>query len=933
MKNKAAPSKQAKPGEIEVSLELATGLLHSMQEGLVVLDPKGIILDANPAFCQMTGYSREELVGRGPPFPYWPPEEYESIQAALNNALDGIVTNFETFYMHQNGERFPVAVRPFVVKNKAGKIISYSATVKDITARKTTQEALQTSEELFRRIVQSAQEGIWRINGDSLTDYVNPKMALMMGYEPEEMFGRPIDDFLDDESRDLLAYHIERRKRGIADQFEFKYMRKNGSALWAFVSTNPITNASGDYVGAVALLTDTTERKRAEAALWEADQKLRLHFEQSPMAVIEWDLDFRVTRWNPAAGAIFGYSRDEALGRHASFIVPESFRPQVDEKFQALLKQSGGQRSTNENLCRDGKTILCEWYNTPLIDERGTVTGVACLAMDVTERQLLQKLLTWKRDILEMISSTASLHEVLSRLTIGLEKQLPDALCSALLLDDDGIHLRLGAAPSLPEAYNRAIDGMAIGPTAGSCGTAAYTGRQVIVADIGSDPLWGDYRELALGHDLRACWSTPIHGKEGKILGTYAIYFREPRQPTPSQLEVISRVVNLTRIAIQWKQSEASLRESEERFHTLFENASDAIFITQGELFIECNARTLEMFGCQSRDQILGHTPYEFSPRLQPDGRNSTESAIEKINATLNGQPQFFEWMHTKLDGTPFPAEVNLIKVEVGGKMLHQAIIRDISERKQAEEMIRQQNAELESRVKKRTSALSKANKALRGHMVTRRRLEKQILEISEREQKRIGQDLHDDLGQQLAGIWCLSQLLESSLVAQKSPEAAAAAKITGQLKESLELTRKLAQGLYPVALQADGLSFALDELAKRTTEIYKISCRCKCRQKHVMDHTVATHLYRIAQEAITNATKHGHAQKIEIELSSNSRHTYLTVINDGMPMAEKTADGDGMGLRIMKYRADMIGGKLSVESNKHNAGTSVTCMIQKAGN
>ncbi|MCE9519584.1 MAG: PAS domain S-box protein, partial [Verrucomicrobia bacterium] len=385
---------------------------------------------------------------------------------------------------------------------------------------------------------------------------------------------------------------------------------------------------------------------------------------------------------------------------------------------------------------------------------------------------------------------------------------------------------------------------------------------------------------------------------------------------------------HVARIAIERKQSESALRDSEEKFHALFENASDAIIITEDDLFIDCNARSLEMFGCHSRDQFLGHPPYEFSPPFQPDGRDSTELALEKLNAALNGQPQFFEWTHTKLDGTPFPAEVSLVKVEVGDKTLIQGIVRDISERKRAEETIRQQNAELETRVDQRTAELSKANKELRSLMTTRRQLEKEILEISEREQKRIGQDLHDDLGQQLAGIWCLSQLLESSLVTQNSSDAAAAAKITKQLQESLELTRKLAQGLYPVALQAEGLSSALEELARRTTEMFKVNCVCKCPQQLVLDYTVATHLYRIAQEAITNAIKHGRAKNIEIELSSNTRQTYLTINNDGISMAKKPINGDGMGLRIMKYRADMIGGNLSIKSNNDNEGTSVTCMI-----
>ncbi|MFT4546934.1 MAG: PAS domain S-box-containing protein [Verrucomicrobiales bacterium] len=436
-------------------------------------------------------------------------------------------------------------------------------------------------------------------------------------------------------------------------------------------------------------------------------------FEQTPMAFIEWDLQFRVSRWNLAAQMVFGFSAKEAVGQHASFIVPEKYRDHVDQVWAALSKNSGGERSTNENVTKEGRPILCEWYNTVLIDEQGAVTGVASIVMDFTERQQVRQLLAWEKSALELVSSPVSLHYLLDRLAEGLEQQLEGAFCSILLLDDDGVHLRHGAAPSLPDAYNRLIDGVAIGPSVGSCGTAAHENRQVIVTDIETDPLWVDYQELALGHDLRACWSTPIHDSHGKILGTFAIYSREPRHPVAAEFELIARATYITGIAIERKNTEEAMRESEEKYRALFENAGDAIFLMQGEQFIDCNARTLEVFGCESRDQIVGHPPYEFSPRVQPDGRDSLESAMDKISGAVSGERQFFEWMHTKLDGTLFPAEVSLITVEVRGRKLLQAVVRDISKRRQAENEILQLNADLERRVEQRTSELLAANKEL----------------------------------------------------------------------------------------------------------------------------------------------------------------------------------------------------------------------------
>src|SRR5207302_6773780 len=144
-------------------------------------------------------------------------------------------------------------------------------------------------------------------------------------------------------------------------------------------------------IGLLGVARDITERKRAEEEMRQSQQKLRIHFEHTPLAVVEWDLDFRVAAWNPSAERIFGYSRQEALGQHATFIVPPQQRQHVDQVWQALVKQQGGTRNANDNVTKDGRTISCEWYNTPLVDDTGRVLGVASLVHDVTERVALEE--------------------------------------------------------------------------------------------------------------------------------------------------------------------------------------------------------------------------------------------------------------------------------------------------------------------------------------------------------------------------------------------------------------------------------------------------------------------------------------------------------------------------------------------------------------
>jgi GAF domain-containing protein len=153
--------------------------------------------------------------------------------------------------------------------------------------------------------------------------------------------------------------------------------------------------------------------------------------------------------------------------------------------------------------------------------------------------------------VIEMIAANAPLGEILTSLVLLIEAQSPEMLCSVLLLSDDGNHIRHGSAPHLPEQYVKAVNGAPIGPKHGSCGTAMYRGEPVIVTNISSDPLWEDYRDLAADAGLRACWSTPIMSRRGKVLGSFAMYYRQPQAPTGVEARLTKIATNIAGKAIE----------------------------------------------------------------------------------------------------------------------------------------------------------------------------------------------------------------------------------------------------------------------------------------------------------------------------------------------------------------------------------------------
>jgi signal transduction histidine kinase len=234
--------------------------------------------------------------------------------------------------------------------------------------------------------------------------------------------------------------------------------------------------------------------------------------------------------------------------------------------------------------------------------------------------------------------------------------------------------------------------------------------------------------------------------------------------------------------------------------------------------------------------------------------------------------------------------------------------------------------AELETRVRQRTAALTE-------EMTERERVERELLDISEREQRRIGHDLHDSLGQHLTGAALAGQVLEQKLSTRGVPEAADANKVVELVEEGITLSRKLAKGLHPIEMGADGLMQALEELAAITSDLFKIPCRFDCDSPVLIRDTVTSgHLYRIAQEAVSNAVKHGKAKSISIQLETLDDGIGLRVKDDGAGLPDALPKNAGMGLRIMAHRASMIGGVFQAK-REEPGGTIVSCVVRHQNN
>src|SRR5208282_3291794 len=294
--------------------------------------------------------------------------------------------------------------------------------------------------------------------------------------------------------------------------------------------------------------------------------------------------------------------------------------------------------------------------------------------------------------ILAMIMGQNPLPAILNTLCADIEKHHGGMLCSVLLLDADGTTLRHGAAPSLPQEYSQGTDGLKIGPCMGSCGTAVYRKQPVVVSDIATDPLWADGRDIALRHGLRACWSTPIPAQDGSVLGSFAIYYREPRTPDALHLQIIAHATHLVALAIERDRDKTQLRAAEDRYRTLVERLPAITYVA------ELGADGPWHYVSPQIRSILGFSPSEWLSdplnwlnHIHSEDREIALAAEKRFQET---QDLFqAEYRMFARDGRVlwFRDEGVMLREASGGReLLMQGVLYDITEHKRLEEQLRQ---------------------------------------------------------------------------------------------------------------------------------------------------------------------------------------------------------------------------------------------------
>jgi two-component system CheB/CheR fusion protein len=701
--------------------------------------------------------------------------------------------------------------------------------------------------------------------------------------------GRPISDITHKLRYDTLIPDAERVLDRLAS-IEREIETEKGRTFLARIA--PYRTIDDTISGVVLTLVDVTQIKHAQAEVRAISDQMeaREHrfetiMEAVPDFVYEFDLEGRFTFVNASLLALWGLTSEEARGKNFHQLdYPRELATKLQRQIQEVIEQRHSLQDETPYTSKIGERMY-EYLFFPLFGEGGKVDAVAGVTRDITERRRAEAALRASEERFRNLANNVP------QLIWTTDGEGTADYFNKRWLDYTGLNQE--------ESYGSGWQGIVHpedAPASVERWHRAFSKGEVFDAEFRLRGADGEYR-----------------------------WFIGRKAPLRENGDVISWFGTATDVN-DLKKVQAREAEMEERFRLLVEGAKDyAMFLLDLDNRVTFWSHGAErVFGWTEAEAVGQTGALIFVPE------DIEKGAVEdEIGTAMNeGRAPDRRW-HLRKDGSRIWVDGVMTRIDDadGAPRGLAKIARDATDLREAEDELRHAKDEMEQRVIERTQDLLATNTELERTMAQRQQLERELLEISEREKRRIGEDLHDMVCQELTATALYLKSSAKQLTKECPPASATLDEAAQTVNRNVVVARELARGLQAVELTASGLKNALRDLAAQASDNAGIKCHFKAaRGVRVPDDAVALHLYRIVQEAVTNAVKHSGAKNMLISLDRNPTHTCVSVADDGKGFLVKRR-GKGLGLHMMRYRANALGGELKVE-RRRTGGMEITCVI-----
>jgi PAS domain S-box-containing protein/LPXTG-motif cell wall-anchored protein len=787
----------------------------------------------------------------------------------------------------------------------AGGVFAFALTAAALAQILLKMSHLQQAEETFRGLLESAPDAVVIVNREGRIVWVNARTERLFGCPRGELLDQPFETLLPQPAlaageESFVDYFAAPEGRKMKQNMELTAHRKNGKDFPAEVTMRPLESRDGLLI--FSAIRDITQRKRSEQALRESEELMRFAMEADQMGLWEWNTTTGEIVRSPRHDRIFGYPSQLPKWSYELFL--EHVLPEDREYVEGSVSEGVATRHGLDMKCRilrrDGEVrwvrICGRYYQGEDAKPSDRIAGVI---RDITEEKQAEDF--------------ARHHEQFRAAVL-------DAIPAEIAVIDKQGAITAVNEPWLEFGYNN-------------------EGRDESLFGVGANYLEVIRRAAAEGD---AFASESVAGIEAILAGERRDFRLEYPCDSPTEERwflmhavaappgVGGAIIAHHDISPQ-KKAQQALQANEELLRTMLATIPDTVQVKDGQgRWMVANEAALQHFKIKNFEW-RGKTDAELATMVSSElGAGFRNCEISDHQVWSKGRPVRAPERILRTDGTSGVFDV--IKVPLwhsdGRPKLLVIIGRDVTQQQRAEEALRDFNTRLEARVQDRTATLEVAMTQLRNEISERLRLEEEILQISEREQMRIGQDLHDDLGQQLVSGAMLAESVALKLQAESHPEAGKAAKLRTFITESIQTTRNLAKSFYPIELERGGLILALQNLTQRTEALADISCELKADDRFQVAKASEIHLYRIVQESISNAIKHGHASKVEIDCTVENGRCKLTVTDNGVGFTPpEKGEWKGMGLHLLSYRARLMKAEIDVRRGDLG-GCQVTCVL-----